>query len=189
MNDMLTPEELRAEGLGFQAGSANQASKTILKGRVREIERQPLSHQDQTSFLDGRYSTCITLEPLVFYRVYGLIYSGAGARPRGRFVTTEYAESKIDVKLRLALKQDWKNTRMVEARLLVPAGTVIQVGTVAPVTLDTGTVLPGGADQIMLPADWPEVWITGYRKLRFHPQLTYPEYGPTEPEYQQKPPR
>lgn len=174
-------EDLRAVGMGFQAGTANQASKTILTGKVRELPCQPLPPQDTASFLDGEYRTCETLEPLVFYRVYGCGYSGTGVGPKGRFVTTEYAESKIEVKIRLALKLEWKNTRMVEARLIVPAGTVIQAGIVAPQTLPTGTVLEGGADQVMLPADWPDKWITGYRILRFHPQLTYPEYGPEEP--------
>lgn len=181
--------ELYAEGLGFRAGTANQASKTVLEGKVRVLPRQPLPPQDAASFLNGEYQTYETLEPLVFYRVYGCGYSGAGAGPKGRFVTTEYAESKIDVKLRLALKLEWKNTRMVEARLVVPAGTVIQVGIVAPQTLPTGTVLAGGADQIMLPAGWPDEWITGYRLLRFHPQLTYPEYRPEEPPAQMPKPR
>lgn len=182
-------EDLYSEGLGFLAGTANQASKTVLEGKVRVLPRQPLPSQDAASFLNGEYQTYETLEPLVFYRVYGCGYSGAGAGPKGRFVTTEYAESKIDVKLRLALKLEWKNTRMVEARLLVPAGTVIQAGIVAPQTLPTGTVLPGGADQIMLPADWSDEWITGYRLLRFHPQLTYPEYSPEEPPAQMPKPR
>lgn len=174
-------DSLRAEGLGFRAGSANQASKTILAGKVKMLERQPLHPRDAESFLNGEYQTCETLEPLVFYRVYGCGYSGAGAGPRGRFVTTEYAESKIDVKIRLALKLEWKNTRMVEARLVVPTGTVIHVGIVAPQILPSGTVLEGGADQVMLPANWPKEWITGYRILRFHPQLTYPEYSREEP--------
>lgn len=172
---------LYAEGLGFQAGTANQASKTRLKGKVRKLPQQSLPPQDVASFFGGEYETYETLEPLVFYRVYGYGYSGVGAGPKGRFVTTEYAESKIEVKMRLALKLEWKNTRMVEARLVVPAGTVIQVGIVAPQTLPTGTVLEGGADQVMLPADWPDEWITGYRTLRFHPQLTYPEYSSEEP--------
>lgn len=186
---MSSTNELYAEGLGFRAGTANQASKTVLAGKVRKLPRQPLPPQDTASFLNGEYQTCETLEPLVFYRVYGCGYSGAGAGPKGRFVTTEYAESKIDVKLRLALKLEWKNARMVEARLVVPAGTVIQVGIVAPQTLPTGTVLEGGADQIMLPAGWPDEWITGYRLLRFHPQLTYPEYRPEEPPAQMPKPR
>lgn len=182
-------EDLYSEGLGFQAGTANQTSKTVLEGKVRVLPRQPLPPQDAASFLNGEYQTYETLEPLVLYRVYGCGYSGAGAGPKGRFVTTEYAESKIDVKLRLALKLEWKNTCMVEARLLVPAGTAIQVGVVAPQTLPTGTVLPGGADQIMLPADWPDEWITGYRLLRFHPQLIYPEYSPEAPLAQMPKPR
>ena len=102
------------------------------------------------------------------YRLYGK-YQKNEPRPRGvtasgaghnsRFVSTEFVESVIDARMRLALNLKWKNTQIFEAKLIVSSGTTINIGIVAPVVLPTGAVLPGGAPQIMLPPGWPEKWI------------------------------
>lgn len=45
-------------------------------------------------------------------------------------------------------------------------GTILDIGKVAPQTIEgTGTVLKGGADQILLPRDWPESWIKEVRNV------------------------
>lgn len=53
----------------------------------------------------------------------------------GAFATTEFAESRIDVKMRLALNPQWKNALYVEEKIVVPKDVVINVGVVAPVKL------------------------------------------------------
>jgi len=169
------------EGLWFQSGSANQQGKTCLEGKLQLIEKQPLRPDDELSFADAEYQTYITTEQIPLYRVYGQSPSGAGAFGGGRFATTEFAESRIDVKIRLALKPDWKNTRLVEELILVPAGIVLQIGKVAAVTLPTGTVLEGGADQVLLPYQWPSEWIQGYREITIKPQWEYPVYAKDKP--------
>ncbi|MBF0786841.1 hypothetical protein IR123_02780 [Streptococcus sp. 19428wC2_LYSM12] len=66
-------------------------------------------------------------------------------------------QAKIDT----ALKPEWKNSRMYEAEIRVPKGEVLNIGQVAPQKItSTGTILKGGADQILLPKDWPLEWIT-----------------------------
>lgn len=126
-----------------------------MKGKLENVERDVLEPWETESFLDGKYETYISREPIVMYRLYGKYKreeaQPVGARLGGRFVSTEFAESAIDAKLRLALKPDWMNTKMYEARLIVPAGTRLNIGVVAPVTMPSGEVLPGGAPQIMLP--------------------------------------
>lgn len=164
----------------YPSGTFNVRHKTSLDGKVKEIARIPYGSQVTDSFKDGAYQTFLTTEPIILYRVFGQ-YRGEGspvpkgARLNGSFASTEFAESIIDAKLRLALDPAWANTKMYEARLIVPADVTISVGTVASVRLKTGTVLPGGADQILLPREWPEDWITGYRRLTAR-QLQAPPY-------------
>lgn len=105
-----------------------------------------------------------------------------GAWLKGRFASTEFAESCIDAKMRLALKPEWKNTKMYEAKLLVPEGTEISVGIVASVTLSGGTILPGGAPQIILPKDWSDQWIQGYRHVSGRQLQIEPTFWPNQPE-------
>ena len=155
------------------------------------MERIPYGPQVTASFKGGVYQSFRTMAPIVLYRVFGQ-YRGSGptqkgVRLNGGFASTEFAESIIDAKLRLALDPAWANTKMYEARLIVPAGISISIGTVASVVLKTGTVLPGGADQILLPQGWPESWITGYRRLTARQLQAPPCFSPQRPpEYDSK---
>lgn len=178
-----TLEELKSLGLGFKPGSTNRECRTILDSKnTNEIEQEPLDDSIVHSFKDGKYRTCITTDEIVLYRVYGLAPSGkAGARQFGAFATTEFAESRIDVKLRLALNPHWKNALYIEEKIIVPKGIVINIGIVAPVKLLSGTILEGGADQVLLPKDWPEKWIVGYRYVTSEPLMSYPDYFTDKP--------
>jgi hypothetical protein len=64
-----------------------------------------------------------------------------------------------------ALLPEWKNTRQFEARILIPKGTTLNVGAVAPQVTKSGTVFKGGADQILMPQNWPKSWIVGVRNI------------------------
>lgn len=175
----------------YEAGQFNAKFKTDLSGKLLEVEPdETLSETDKKSFVDGKYRTCICLEPLVLYRVYGryLKHSveGAcgkpsGARLTGRFASTEFAESIIDAKLRLALAPEWKNVKMYEAKLLVPKGTRFSVGIVAKVKLPTGSILPGGAEQLILPNEWSEEWVVGYRRITSRQLEAEPHFWPEKP--------
>ena len=164
----------------YPSGGFNAQYKTNLHGKVTEIARIPYNSRVTDSFRDSAYKTYRTTEPIVLYRVFGQYLGEGSSAPKGAglngsFASTEFAESIIDAKLRLALDPAWANTKMYEARLIVPANIMISVGIVASVRLKTGTVLPGGADQILLPKGWPEDWITGYRRLTSR-QLQAPPY-------------
>ncbi len=169
--------ELISDGLGFVSGTTNQKYKTVLKGKIVETEKDILPEWLASSFKDSIYSTYITTDNIILYRTYGRGYSeDKGARWNGGFASTEFAESRIDVKIRLALKPEWYNTKLVEEKILVPPNTKISVGLVAPVTLNTGTILTGGAEQVLLPQNWPKEWIIGYREVTSKPLMTYPEF-------------
>lgn len=176
-------EEMKALGFGFKSGSINKKYKTVLDDRnTNEIDHQELNANLVKSFKNGKYKTYITTDEIVLYRVYGLTPSGeAGAKQLGAFATTEFAESRIDVKIRLALNPQWKNALYIEEKLIVPKGEIINVGVVAPVKLLSSTILEGGAEQVLLPKDWPEKWIFGYRYVSSEPLMCYPDYFTDKP--------
>lgn len=172
----------------YQPGEFSVKYKTDLSGKLSETDPDPtLSDLDIKSFKDCRYQTCITLEPIVLYRIYGRYNPGAAENPRGsglrgRYVSTEFAESIIDAKMRLALAPGWLNTKMYEAKLLVPKGVKLSLGIVASVTPPGESELPGGAEQLLLPRNWDENWILGYRRVTARQLQAPPQYWPHKPD-------
>ncbi len=148
----------------YPPGAFCTKHKTSLVGILRPAPTEITLNDDLAkTFANKHYQSFCTTEDCVLYRVFGQISKSNrpedkvnGARALGAFASTEFAESIIDAKMRLALDPSWLNTKMYEEKILLPAGQKIIVGTVASVTLRTGAVLPGGADQILLPKDWPE---------------------------------
>lgn len=155
----------------YSSGEFNCKFKTDLQGRIKEIDKIKYPTYISESFKNQEYKSYITLEPLILYRVFGMFVRddnkdfNNGARINGAFASTEFAESLIDAKIRLALNPKWMNTKMYEVKIIIPKDSIISVGVVAPVKLETGTILDGGADQILLPKYWPEDWIIGYRRI------------------------
>jgi hypothetical protein len=96
---------------------------------------------------------------VVVYRTFG-----GRADAGGSFATTFPAANRIQAKIDYALLPEWGSTRMYEAKIIIPQGTVINIGKTAPQTIkSTGTVLTGGVDQILLPKNWPLEWIKEIR--------------------------
>lgn len=175
----------------YPPGAFSSQHKTVIVESVIEIEKdKTLSKEQVESFQNCEYKTFQIVKPIVLYRLYGRYQKEPedglghvfGARLGGRYVSTEFAESVIDAKLRLALHPEWANTKMYEAKLLVPPGTRISFGIVASVKLPTGTELPGGAEQILLPPDWPREWIQGYRRVTGRQLQKPPFFWPEEPQ-------
>ena len=106
----------------YQEGTFASRFADDMEGKLLPVERDELAPWEAESFLNGKYDTYITREPIVMYRLYGKYQKDeeapVGARLGGRFVSTEFAESAIDAKLRLALQPGWKNTKMYEAKLV-----------------------------------------------------------------------
>lgn len=170
----------------YKSGEFNTKYKTVLTGKVREIEKEILDEQETESFLNGKYRTYITTEEIVLYRIFGeykskIEESVKGARNVGRFLSTEFAESPIDAKIRLALNPTWKNIRMYEAKVLVPKDIKISVGVVAPIYTTDNTKFEGGADQVYISEAWDEKWIVGYRRLSSRQIHTVPKYPLKDP--------
>lgn len=173
----------------YPPGSFNAKYKTILEGNVVDAEQEAiLPEWLANSFENKTYHTFITKVPLFLYRIFGQIAASnhpaaaiKGARSLGVFASTEFAESRCDAKLRLALKPQWLNTQMYEEKILLPANQTIIVGKVASVPLLNGELLPGGAEQVILPKDWSEEWIVGYRRVTGRQLQIAPKYNYGKP--------
>ena len=75
-------------------------------------------------------------------------------------VTTIPASNRIQAKIDTALLPEWKNTRQYEAVIKIPKGVELNIGKIAPQTINSsGFILKGGADQVLLPNQWPLDWI------------------------------
>lgn len=175
----------------YLPGTFGAKYKTDLTGKLEEIAKDDkLKKTDVDSFRDGIYKTYRILEPIILYRLFGQYQSKEvlgkddkpkGARLTGRFLSTEFAESVIDAKIRLALDPSWFNTKMYEAKVLVPPDIKVSMGIVSSVKLPTGTVLEGGAEQLLLPYDWNKDWIQGYRRVTARQLQHPPQYWPDPP--------
>lgn len=156
----------------YKPGEFNSKYKTDLNGKLKLIKKQYLPTLFVDSFLDGEYETYETLDDLILYRTFGKFIEKDtqkifGADTLGAYATTEFAESLIDVKIRLALLPKWMNTKMYEMKFSLPKGSVINMGIAGPQPPDIKT-FAGGAEQIILPQvepDEAERWTLGYRRI------------------------
>lgn len=156
MSDFLDPHSLA------EASLSKKTSKKVTKNK-RWLEKETADVLPATvagSFENSAYRTVVTQRDLTLYRVYG-----GKADMYGGYATNKPVKNRIQAKIDLALKPTWNNSREFEATIQVPRGTTLNVGRVAPQTLKTGTVLKGGAEQLLLPKDYPSSWIVGNRKV------------------------
>ncbi len=70
---------------------------------------------------------------------------GGDARLQGGYASPTQGASRAD----LAIEPDWGNTMRFEARVTVPSGTTLNVGSAGP-----QATLPGGGSQILMPRGW-----------------------------------
>lgn len=172
----------------YDSGTFNRKYKTELNGKIEEIDKIIYENISiVNSFVNKEYKSYRTVDNLILYRIYGKFYrddkksNNDGARINGIYASTEFAESLIDAKIRLALDPRWSNTKMFEVKVLVPANTIISVGLAASVELKSGTILKGGAEQIILPFDWPKTWVVGYRRVTSRQLQTKPFFISGQP--------
>jgi hypothetical protein len=169
----------------YKPGGFNQRYKTNINDKIQIIQQQVLNTNVIDSFLNGHYSTVITIKGFYLYRLYGeyICKDGTikGAKLLGGFATTEFAESTIDAKIRLALDPQWLNTKMYEIKIAIPEGITLNIGKIAPITTLSGFVFEGGADQVLLPRNWPKSWIVGYRRVSLNQLLDTPKYSMEDP--------
>lgn len=60
----------------------------------------------------------------------------------------------------------WKNTLQYEAEIVIPKGTILNIGKVEEQFTISGTRLAGDADQFLLPENWALNWIKSIREVK-----------------------
>lgn len=58
-----------------------------------------------------------------------------------------------------------ENSLRYEAEIIVPKGTILNIGRVEEQFTMSGAKLAGGADQILLPQNWDLNWINRIREV------------------------
>lgn len=58
-----------------------------------------------------------------------------------------------------------ENSLRYEAEIIVPKGTILNIGRVEEQFTMSGARLDGGADQILLPQNWDLNWINSIREV------------------------
>ena len=61
---------------------------------------------------------------------------------------------------------EWKNTLRYEAEIVVPKGTILEIGKVGEQYTMSGAKLAGGADQFLLPQNWNLNWIKHIKEVK-----------------------
>ena len=126
---------------------------TDIDSSVRDLPiRMNLSDSLKNSFHNGEYRTVIAQEEIKLYRVYG-----GGSDQRGTFLTTQAPTDRMDAKMGLALKAEWKNSRQQFCEVTIPKGTVMNIGKVAPQITASGHILPGGMDQVVVSREFSKL--------------------------------
>lgn len=124
-------------------------SKAKIDARISALTKKLYPVQGNTYYY-SRYVTGSTRNAITFYRVFG-----NKAALGGSYVSSNQIKNKAQAIKDNALLSEWGNTIEWEAKIIVPAGTIVSVGVVGP---QAGTnppqFLPGGADQILLPYGW-----------------------------------
>lgn len=87
----------------YKTGSFCSQYKTDLTGKIERLKLDAIENpKDLNSFLNQAYESYIATAPLILYRAFGVVKKDSGeikgAWASGRFVSTEFAESMIDVK-------------------------------------------------------------------------------------------
>ncbi|MCF6437015.1 hypothetical protein [Pseudoalteromonas sp. MMG022] len=154
-------DELKHAAFRLRGSENYGVHSTLIDNYVTGMQKAPLPSWIEESFLDDTFRTVRADTDLTLYRVFG-----GHAEAGGGFVSTLPAGSRIQSKIDAALLPEWKNSRMYEAEIIVPKGSVLSIGKVKPQTIqESSYVLDGMADQVLLPQDWPLEWINGFRYL------------------------
>jgi len=158
LDGVKVPDTIKTEKfVGSGSFDVNGKYRTKIDSKVIEVKKANLPDFIEATYTDGYYRTVETLEDVKVYRTYG-----GKANQGGAYATTSPASTRIDAKIDTALLPEWGNSRKYEIEITIPKGQQLNIGKVAPQTIEsTGTVLSGGADQILLPQGWPPEWITG----------------------------
>ena len=139
-------EQMVAETSPSKIAAEGSASKTF-----SPINPGPLDLETATSFRSATYTETVLTEDTIMYRVSSDANSKVGSYMT-RIPQNGSAQSQLD----LALRPDFHNTAQVVSEVVVPKGTTIYEGAVAPQNIldkqgNAIGILPGGGNQVYIP--------------------------------------
>lgn len=152
----------RDASVGF-SGSSSSASSSV------NIPPLSKSSFDQVvdSFQGGEYRKVTLAEPTVLYRYFGSVPTaedvpletvssggGWGSDAGGQFLTRRGNMTSTEAREMLALNPDWGNSVLYRAKVEVPAGTEVLIGTAKKQVSRSGVAVPGGGEQIVINGYW-----------------------------------
>ena len=149
MEDANNEEELLSLEKNQSTPGVDPDKHSFSKNKLLYLSDNEIDGDDKgkirKSFRNGQYSTAVTKEDMILYRVYG-----GSARKQGRYLTPERPNDRMDSKMRLALLQQWKNAKTNYCEVYIPAGTKLYIGKAEAQSTRDGYTLPGGATQIVV---------------------------------------
>ncbi len=131
----------------------------------------------EESFQDGQYQKVVLSQDTILYRYFGSVPDGAGVSEGtiesgrgwgsdagGQYLTRDGNLTSAQAKELLALNPDWGNSILYRATIVVPAGTEVFIGIAKKQVSESGEIVSGGGEQIVLNGYWTtemNSWIKG----------------------------
>lgn len=161
---------VRGGSVSVNATGKNATIGTTIDNSVFLIDKDSLPTVVSRTFKSGEYQTVITIEPVSVYRKFG--GSETQAKLEGSYATTTQNSGRNET----AVYQQWSTTQF-EAKIEVPANTKLNIGSVGEQPpLSSNPKFTGGADQVLLPQNFPSDWIKSVRDGKTGKVYTYEEF-------------
>lgn len=159
-------EEYLEEKVGVGNQTLNEYV-TAIDGEVSIIAHdETLPQFIKDSFRNKVYKTGMTTTEITAYRNFGDL-----AVVDGSFVTTTSNATREQ----LALVPDFHNSMRFKATLKIPANEKINFGKVGPWPPDN-PIMNGGADQLVLPENYDQNWITSILDTETNQTYTFEQF-------------
>ncbi|EYU13153.1 hypothetical protein [Photorhabdus aegyptia] len=169
-----------ALGADKNISHTNVNSKASLGTKIDKsiviVDKEHLPTSVSSTFKAGKYETVITQEPVTLFRKFGGVNDQA--KLDGGYATTTQNAGRNET----AVYKNWSTTRF-EAEIEVPKNTKLNIGSVGEQPpLSNNPKYIGGADQILLPRNYPMDWIKSIRDGKTGNVYTYEEFKKTFPD-------
>jgi hypothetical protein len=138
----------------------NARAKALLTKIGQSQSIPTLARRHAQNFQGGIAERIVLDQAITVYRVHG-----GGAGKVGSWLSGDIIKSKLILRKRLALKQEWGNSITKLTEVTIPKGTAIWRGKAAGQLQKNGKYLKGGGDQIFIDVVDPS-WFKNTRHLK-----------------------
>lgn len=149
---------------------------TSIDSKVKIVDSLPLEPWVAKNFKDGKYQTVVTTESVITYRKFG--GTNTQAKLQGAYASTKQNAGRNET----AVYPAWSNSRF-EATIEIPKNQQLSIGKVGQQPVSSATPkYKGGADQILLPRDYPSSWVKSIRDGKTGKVYTYKQFEKAFPD-------